>query len=357
MTVSAVLQTSFLGDMVLTTPLIARLAASGPVHVVATPANASILANHPAVASVIVYDKRGRDRGWRGIRRVAHALRATGADTAYLAQGSVRTALVSRLAGIPHRIGFATSPGRWWYTRLVPYDRGRHHAERLVQLAGADTTALPHPLQPSLHPGATDIAAVDALLAAHGVATNAMLVALAPGSVWATKRWPSFDALAAAIAASLPAQGARIIVIGGAGDQALARAIVDAVASVASVAAATGASGATDVPVVDATGKLSLLASAELIRRARVLVTNDSAPLHLASAMGTPTVALFGPTVPALGFGPLGTEHALVEVASLPCRPCGAHGPQHCPLDHWRCMRELDVTTVRKALTPWIEHD
>ena len=94
-----------------------------------------------------------------------------------------------------------------------------------------------------------------------------------------------------------------------------------------------GAEGA-----VDATGRLTLLASAEAIGRARVIVSNDSAPLHLASAMGTPTVAVFGPTVPAFGFGPLAERSAIVEDDMLACRPCDRHGPQRCPLGHWKCM-------------------
>ena len=133
--VSAVIQTAFLGDMVLTTPLLTRLATAGPVHVVATPANAGILANHPAVASVIVFDKRGADRGLRGMLRVARALRQTGASTVYIAQGSLRSAAIARLAGIPERVSFDNSPGRVFATRRVRYDRSLHHAQRLWQLA------------------------------------------------------------------------------------------------------------------------------------------------------------------------------------------------------------------------------
>ena len=97
---------------------------------------------------------------------------------------------------------------------------------------------------------------------------------------------------------------------------------------------------------IDATGRLSLLASAELIGRCRVLVSNDSAPMHLASAMGTPTVAIFGPTVPDFGFGPLAPGSMVVGHDALPCRPCDRHGPQRCPLGHHRCMRDLPPELV-----------
>ena len=334
--------------MILTTPLLERLAQDGPVHVVATPASAGILANHPAVASVIVFDKRVADRGLAGMRRIAAAVRATDARRAYLAQGSLRTAAVAWLAGVPERIGFATSPGRLLYTRQVAFDRTHHHAQRLWQLGGPATNPRANPransyatptVRPSLYPSPADHARVDELLRASGVDAGDVLIALAPGSVWATKRWPSYDALAAELATRRdgadPLHGARIVVVGGADDAPLAAAIVRALE-------ASGHASA-----IDATGRLSLLASAALLARARVLITNDSAPLHLASAMNTPTVALFGPTVPAFGFGPLADVRAIVQHEQLDCRPCGAHGPQRCPLGHWRCMRELTPATIR----------
>jgi heptosyltransferase-2 len=98
-----------------------------------------------------------------------------------------------------------------------------------------------------------------------------------------------------------------------------------------------------------AAGELDLRAAAALLERASVLVTNDSAPLHLATAAGTPVVALFGPTVPAQGFGPRGTADRALGV-TLGCRPCSAHGPQVCPLLHHRCMRDLPVEQVVQAV-------
>ena len=332
--VSVVLQTSFLGDMILTTPLIERLASRGPVHVVGTPANAAILSNHPAVASVIVFDKRKSDRGLGGVRRVAQQVRQTGATHAYLAQGSLRTAAIAWLAGIRERVGFDTSAGRLLYTRRVRYDASLHHAQRLWQL-GSTATAEPVPaLRPSVYPGEADRLQVAALFKAHGVMPNTPLVALAPGSVWATKRWPAYHEFASAVIPSLRSTNARLVVLGGPADKHHATLVADAVHERGGPR------------VIDATGSLSLLASAAVLARARVLITNDSAPLHLASAMNTPTVALFGPTVPAFGFGPLADARAIVEIADLPCRPCNAHGPQQCPLGHWKCMRDIAPQTV-----------
>ncbi|MGV3708450.1 MAG: glycosyltransferase family 9 protein [Gemmatimonas sp.] len=349
---SLVIQTSFLGDMVLTTPLIERLAERGPVDVVATPANAALIRNHPAVRDIILFDKRGDAKGWRGIKRIANQIRyreedgpkaLRGSRVAYLAQGSVRSAWLAITAGVPERIGFNTSSARLFYTRRVVYKRELHHATRLWQLANLTQNELPDaPLQPSLYPGDADKAALDRLLAQNGATRTTRIIALAPGSVWATKRWPSFDELAAQLTQHPELGAYRIAVTGAEGDRELADAI------------ATRVSDAGGQPIIDATGKLSLLGSAELIKRASVIVTNDSAPLHLASAMKTPTIALFGPTVPTLGFGPLSPRNVVLGVEQLLCRPCHAHGPQTCPLKHWKCMRELESGRVVSGVAEYL---
>lgn len=331
---SLVIQTSFLGDMVLTTPLLEELAGRGPVDVVATPANAPLLANHPAVRELHRYDKRRTDRGVGGLLGLASRLRRARHSTAYLAQGSLRSAALAFLAGVPERVGFDSSAGRRLYTHQVRYRGDRHHAERLWRLAmPPDVEPAPGRVRPHLVPGADDVNAAETLLV--GARESGLpLVALAPGSAWATKRWPFYPELARALAGR-----ARIVIIGGGDDAPLAAAIARAV---------EGDSGAP--PAVDATGRLSLLASAALLERVDVLVTNDSLPLHLASATDTPTVALFGPTVPALGFGPLASRSITMGRTELDCRPCDRHGPARCPLDHWRCMRELDAAAVAASV-------
>ncbi len=331
---SLVVQTSFLGDVILTTPLIARLAIDGDVDVVTTPGSAPLLATHPAISRLIIYDKRGRDNGVSGFARVAREAR--GATHCYLAQGSVRSAALALAAGCPQRTGFTSSAGGWLYTERIEYRDDWHHARRLLSLADvplaatasdtSDTSDLHGPsdaaIQPRLYPSEADITAVDMLL----MHRSRPVITIAPGSVWATKRWPGFAALARLLAADHD-----VAIIGSAQD---------------TPAAADIALALPPDRLIDATGKLSLLASAELIRRSLVLVTNDSSPQHLASAMGTPTVTLFGPTVPAFGFGPLAPGSRTIGLDGLACRPCDRHGPQRCPLGHWRCMNDITPNQV-----------
>ncbi len=339
---SLVIQTSFLGDAILTTPLLTELAARGPVDVVTTPAAAAVLANHPAIRSLIVYDKRRGARGIAGLWRTARALRGRyrvpsggtrrgdAMPIAYLAQGSLRSGLLALLAGCSERVGFSTSTGRPLYTRTVPYRRDRHHAARLRDLGAlsGDAESTSGTIRPRLYPSSADARAVDELLAAASHAGQP-LIALAPGSAWGAKRWPFYPTLAAALSAA-----GQVVVIGGPEDRPLAAEMADAVTR-------QGHS------LIDATGRLSLLGAAELIGRCTVIVCNDSAPQHLASAMGTPTVAIFGPTSPDFGFGPLAPRHVVAGIEGLDCRPCDAHGPQRCPLGHWRCMREITPAAVQ----------
>ncbi len=318
-----VIQTAFLGDVVLTTPLLAALAARhGPVDVVTTPGAAQLLESHPAVRRVIRHDKRGGARGPGGIRRLAATLRAGGYARAYLPHRSWRSGLAVLLAGVPERIGFADAPARWCYTRRVASPTGVHETARLLALADTSGPALP-----TLGLTETDQATAEAWLTAAGI--RGSFVALAPGSIWGTKRWDKFADLAAAL-------DRPVAVLGGPEDQALSEA----------VAAASRFGGAS------AAGVLPIRASAALLSRAEALVSNDSLPLHLAQAVGTPTVVVFGPTVPAFGFGPQRETDVVVELDGLSCRPCSRHGPARCPLGHHRCMVDLDLTRVLEALAP-----
>jgi heptosyltransferase-2 len=318
-----VIQTAFLGDVILTTPLLTVLAErEGPVDVVTTPAAVSLLETHPAVGEVVRYDKHGSQRGWWGLWKMGSLLRARQYRRVVLPHRSARSAALALWSGAPERIGFADSPAAVSYTRRVRRARDSHEVERLLALAGSHSGPAPR-VSLGLRP--EDYAAADQWLNAHQVTPR--FAALAPGSIWGTKRWPYYPELAAALDRSS-------VVVGGADDVPLAESIV---------AAASGRAAS-------AAGVLGLRAAAALIERAAVLVTNDSAPLHLATAVGTPVVALFGPTVPEFGFGPRGRGDLILGIDELACRPCSSHGPRTCPLGHHRCMRDLSVATVATAV-------
>ncbi len=319
-----VVQTAYLGNVVLTTPLLAVLAERhGPVDVVAQPVSAQVLSDHPAVREVIPYDKRGADRGWRGAQRFARGLRARRYARAYLADRSWRAGLIVYAARIPARTGFSGSPAERLYSSKVERPGHGHESVRIAMLAGVPVGA---PLPPlALGLGAADRDAACAWLAERGIPGE--FVAVAPGSVWPARRWPHFAELGARITRP-------IVVIGGPTDAAAGAEVVAAAPERAWSSA----------------GAVGPRVAAALIERALALVTNDSASLHLAGAVGTPVVALLGPTVPRFGVGPLGPLDLVVGRDDLLCRPCAQPGPAVCPLDHHRCLRELSVDTVAEAL-------
>ena len=165
---SLVVQTSFLGDVVLTTPLIAELATRGAVDVLTTRPGAVTLSNNASIRRTIVYDNRGADNGLSGFARIARRLRGNSYDVAYMAQGSLRSAALALTAGIRHRVGFDTSAGRALYTERVRYQPDRHHAERLLTLAFSDCAdpLQPEQVRPHLYPGDEERRAVDEILQA-----------------------------------------------------------------------------------------------------------------------------------------------------------------------------------------------
>jgi len=323
-----VVQTSFLGDVVLTTPLVSALrerVRPRRLAVLVRPEAVPLLAGHPDVDDVLVDDKRGRDRGAAGLRRTARRLGAERFDVAVSAHRSLRTALALAAARIPRRIGFADARGAWWYHETVARDRRRHDVERNLALVAPFG---PVPARPRLHVPVAPAAAVraEALLPSGA----GPLAGLAPGSVWATKRWE--PAGFAAVARGLVAAGARVVVLGSPDDRALGERIAaDAGAGVTVLAGRTDL--ATMVAVVDRLG---------------VLVCNDSAPMHVACARGVPVVAVFCATTPALGYGPWGPGGVVVE-ADLACRPCAQHGGRRCPRGTEDCMRLVPPARVLAA--------
>src|SRR6202171_546512 len=221
---SLVIQTSFLGDVILTTPLIGELAKRGPVDVLVTPEGAAVLANNPNIRTVIRYDKRGTYGSALNLWQTIRELRSRRPyDAAYLAQGSFRSGLLAIMTGAKQRIGFASSTGRALYTNQIRYRPDRHHAERLWSLAMSDCADPPtrDQIRPRLYPSDEERHRVDSLLRQSG-SIEEPFVALAPGSAWGTKRWPYYAELAKRLADDF-----RIAIIGSKADSVMASQITE----------------------------------------------------------------------------------------------------------------------------------
>lgn len=323
-------QTAFLGDAVLSAPVIGALAKLFPgaeLSLLTTPLAAPLFEGDERLHRVIAFEKRSKDRGLMGLYRVARLLRGHRYTRAYALQGSIRTALLFLLAGVPQRIGWSGRLGSWLYSERVPPRVGGHAVERHLALVYGSTPrelwfdriSLPQP---------------DLLLLSEPVRafldSGQRYVVMTPGSAWETKQWDVKSY--AGLARQLVDSGFKVVVAGAPHEQHLARQIVAA------------------APVLNLCGVGSVRDLAALIHSAAALVCNDSAPLHIASAYGVPTVALFCSTLPEFGFTPWGTNSVVLDATGLPCKPCGRHGRRRCPLGTNACMTQVQPETVLAAV-------
>ncbi|OGC86245.1 MAG: hypothetical protein A2142_04305 [candidate division Zixibacteria bacterium RBG_16_48_11] len=323
-----IIQTAFPGDVVLTTPLIRAATENlqhSEVYFLLIPDTQDLLKNNPHLKEVIVYDKKRK--GGPGFWKTLNRVRRLEIDLALIPHRSFRSALLAKLARCKKRIGFSTSAGKIFLTDQVVYRLDRHEIERNLSLLGFNGIQA-QPILPDLFPGSEEYAKVEKFLSKNHAGFSDELVCIAPGSIWATKRWLP-EGFARVAEKLIQEEKIKVILIGSAGDKILADNIA----------------GMMKKKPINACGELSLLESAALISKARMVLSNDSAPTHMAVAMRTPVVTIFGSTVPELGFYPYGEGNGIIQ-KQLYCRPCGIHGRNRCPEKHFRCMKEISAEEV-----------
>ena len=308
-----VIQTAFLGDVVLATALVEQLHDLGyAVDYLVRAGNESLLAGHPRLNAVLVWEKRrGKYRDWlrllRHIRRQRYTVVVN--PHRYAATG-----LWTVLSGATHRLGFRQNPFSRAYTYRVEHvmGDGTHEVTRnATLLSPLGMSPIIAPPLPRLYPSTADWTAAAALPKPY--------VCVAPASVWFTKTYPAERWVE--LIDQLPPR-THVHLLGGPGDVAVCEWI----------AARTGR------PCTVRAGQLSLLGSAAVMAGAAMNYVNDSSPVHLASAVGAPVRAFFLSTSPSLGFGPLGEDAEVRQVSTpLACKPCGKTGKRACPLGHFAC--------------------
>ncbi|MBL7964169.1 MAG: glycosyltransferase family 9 protein [Flavobacteriales bacterium] len=319
-----VIQTAFLGDAVLVTGILEKLHAHFPdaaIDLVVRKGNEGLFDGHPFLRKLFVWDKRqGKTRA---LFRLIGELRRTEYDHIINAQRFLSTGLMTVLARGKEKVGFDKNPLSFLFSRKVDHiiGDGRHEVDRLNALI-AHLTDGSRPL-PRLYPSEAARAELDQLIDG----SSDQLICIAPASVWFTKQWPEHKWVE--LIKALPSDH-RVLLIGAPGDVPLCERIVQA-------------AGRGEVLA----GQLSLLGTAALMERTSMNYVNDSAPLHIASAMNAPVTAVFCSTVPAFGFGPLRANSRIVETTEkLDCRPCGLHGYKACPKGHFRCAEGVDAPQV-----------
>lgn len=336
-----IIQTAFLGDVVLTIPLIMATKKAFPdayLSVMVIPSVKEVLENNPDIDEIIVYDKKGKDRSWLAFRSLVLKIKARHFNVALLPHRSFKSVLLCFLARIPVRIGFASAAGRMLYTDKVPYRQSQktHEIERnldlLKPLGVKDRKSTIF-----IDPGKEAINQALELCSEYEIKAGDLVIGINPGSVWPTKRYGTekYAALADRLAQEL---NATIVIIGGPADVPVADKMAHEMHETA----------------INLAGRTSLSQLTALMKRMNLLVTNDSGAMHIAVALGVPVVAIFGPTTQSLGFYPYSAKDIVVE-KDLPCRPCGKHGGMRCPKKNFACMKLISVSDVYDAVKRRLE--
>lgn len=343
--------TAFLGDAVLTLPLVQTVRLNFPEAVLDFYVRGGLgplFTAHPAIDNVYEFEKNGRHKGLGAARRFGGEVAGRGYDIWISAHTSPRSGLIARASGAELRIGYKEAwHSRLWYNKRVARRFGElDEVPRLLQLA--EPLALKFlscwpeivlPLEASVRAEAE----FAGIFRKYGCYRP--VVGLHPGSVWPTKRWPAEKFAETGLWAV--ENGAAVMLFAGKGEEEIA-------ARVKALMLEKGGAAAEE-HLYDFSGQLSLPELAAFLRRLAAYVTNDSGPMHLAWAQDTPVAALFGPTVRKLGFFPRGPQSQVFEV-DLACRPCGLHGHKKCPLGHHDCMEKLEVADVTAELSRFLEY-
>ncbi len=327
-----VVQTGFLGDVILSSPVYRNLKEIFPgssTTVLTTPLATQLVEKDPDVDRVQAFDKRGEDSGFSGLLRMAKKLRVQKFDIVFSLHKSSRTSLLLKLAGIPLRYGFSEAALSFLYTSTFPRKDLEHDVLRNLAIF-RNVGIEPKELKQEMRIGYSPEWLQEAKEVLDPISSKP-LVGIAPGSVWETKKWSSEGF--AKVASELQKEGFSVVLIGGPADKDSASIIMDE---------------SEDSPL-DLVGKTSIGVSATIVSKLKLLITNDSAPLHMASAGNVPVVALFCATVPSFGYGPWKVPHLNLGIDSLECRPCGRHGGNSCPVGTFDCRNLITPEMVIAA--------
>ncbi len=321
-----IIQTAFIGDVILATNLIESLHLKFPdakIDFVVRKGNEELLAGHPLLREAIVFDKK---RKFRNLVKLIKRIKGRKYDYVINVQRFATTGIMTAFSGAKTTVGFDKNPMSFLFTRKVPHSmEGRHEVQRnhdLIEFLTGEERS-----KPRLYP-------TEAQFAKTLPFKSDPYVTVSPASVWFTKqfameKWVEF---LSALSPDL-----KVYLLGSGSDKALCEDIIVRVSN-----------GRTH----SLAGKLSLLESAALMKDAKMNYVNDSAPMHLASAMNAPVTAIYCSTIPGFGFGPLSDLSFVVETKEkLSCRPCGLHGHRQCPEGHFKCavtiQKEQLLSTVQ----------
>jgi len=321
-----VIQTAFIGDVVLATAMLENLHATYPsakIDILVRQGADELFKDHPYINQVHVWDKKKNK--YQHLFQIIKTIRRIKYDVVINIQRYLATGIITVLSGATKTIGFDKNPLGFLFSETVKHAFGAalHETSRNHALLKSLTTA---PVaKPALYPSAANFEAVQKW-------QGRPYICMSPGSVWETKKMPAQNWMQ--LINAVPTNYI-IYLMGAPNEKDLCEEIL---------------SGSSRGDVFNIAGELNLLEAAALIKGAQLNYVNDSAPMHLASATNAPVAAIYCSTIPAFGYGPLSSTQFIVETLEpLPCKPCGLHGKKACPLWHFKCGHTI---TSAQLLAP-----
>lgn len=314
-----VIQTAFIGDVVLATGLLEKLHAQFPdalLDILVRKGNEALFSGHPFIHEVLIWDKKKNK--YQNLFGVLKKIRQTRYDKVINVQRFAATGFLTAFSKGKQTIGFDKNPFSFLFSDIIRHeisekDSMLHEIERNHELIRSFTDG--KAAKPKLYPSQADDIAVAKW-------KQKPYICVAPASVWFTKQFPLEQWVE--FLDDLP-ENITVMIIGAPGDHAICELI---------------RTRTRHSLTLNLAGQLNFLASASLMKEALMNYVNDSAPMHFASSVNAPVTAVYCSTIPAFGFGPLSDISHIVEVSeSLSCRPCGLHGKKACPLGHFNCAK------------------
>jgi heptosyltransferase II len=327
------IQTAFPGDAILTLPALKKLKDFFPdstIEVLCIPTTKEIFEASPSVDRVITIDKKGEQKSLRKTYKFIRELKQNNYSKIYSSHRSLRTSLIVLMLEVRETFGFDNSDLMHVYKYLINYDINKHEVQRNLDLIGFGYDEQSWKIIPPIEVDATATEKVNLFFKDHQLENG--FIAIAPGSVWNTKKYPSeyFEV----IIKHFIDQKNKIVLIGGENDKVLNDSI---------------ASKFTD-GVINSAGNFSIVESIKLLTKAKLLISNDSAPTHMGVCADIKVLTIYCSTVPEFGFYPYNKNSKAISFEDLKCKPCGIHGHDSCPIKTFDCgLKLLPQEIILKA--------
>jgi len=325
-----VIQTAFIGDAVLTLPLIQKikdLYLNSTIDVVATPENKDVFEASPYINSIFLLDKKNIHKSIFAVFKFSNKIKAQKYDKVIVPHRSFRTSLIVWLSSIKDSTGFNTASISFIYKNIIEYKKTDHEVKRNLALLDNKEICDNWKIFPEVNYKKVDIKKIDQILSVSEKYSKR--ICIAPGSVWFTKKYP--EDYYRQIIEKLVRNNYFIYLTGSPKEFSLNEKIIENVKS---------------GNVLNLAGKLSIIDTIYLIGKSDLLVCNDSAPTHFGMCTQTPVLTLYCSTIPGFGFYPYNNNSHIVSLENISCKPCGIHGYNKCPNKHFNCALQIKPEMV-----------